>query len=133
MRVAIRRTLRVGAEAGTELEDFGVTPDEQHQITENDVLNGNIDLIAHAARMLATMPARRFDVVLEAGNDGLHIRLTTSGVDRVDAYLDGHPVASAPVFDNAVSLVIPNARPGIGIELFGYEGRSIVCMRRLVA
>src|SRR3712207_4451464 len=38
MRVSIRRTLRVGAQAGTELEDLGVVPDARHEMTRRDLL-----------------------------------------------------------------------------------------------
>jgi hypothetical protein len=53
MRVAIRRTTRVGANAGLPLEDLGVLPDEIHQLTRNDLMNGNPDLINEAARILS--------------------------------------------------------------------------------
>jgi hypothetical protein len=39
MRVAIRRTLRVGKSAGTPVEDLGVEPDERHRMTRRDVLS----------------------------------------------------------------------------------------------
>ena len=55
MRVAIRRTTRVGANAGLPLEDLGVIPDETHELTRNDVLNGNPDLINEATRILSEM------------------------------------------------------------------------------
>jgi hypothetical protein len=51
-RVAIRRTTRVGERPGVPVEDLGVEPDEIHLMTRADVLQGNIDLIAHAARIL---------------------------------------------------------------------------------
>nr|MDU9043025.1 S41 family peptidase [Candidatus Electrothrix aestuarii] len=51
-RVAIRRTTRVGANAGEPLEDFGVEPDEVHQTTLTDLTEGDIDLYAHAADLL---------------------------------------------------------------------------------
>ena len=38
MRVAIRRTLRVGALAGTPVEDLGVAADARHEMTRRDVL-----------------------------------------------------------------------------------------------
>ena len=38
MRVSIRRTLRVGVEGGTPVEDLGVTPDVRHRMTRDDVL-----------------------------------------------------------------------------------------------
>lgn len=52
MRVAIRRTTRVGANSGLPLEDLGVQPDEVHRMTRNDVLNGNQDLVEAATALL---------------------------------------------------------------------------------
>jgi len=52
MRVAIRRTTRVGDNAGLPLEDLGVHPDRLHRLTHNDVTNGNPDLIAAAVELL---------------------------------------------------------------------------------
>ena len=52
MRVAIRRTTRVGDNAGLPLEDLGVRPDTIHRMTRDDVLEGNRDLIAAAAAEL---------------------------------------------------------------------------------
>lgn len=53
MRVAIRRTIRVGENVGLPLEDLGVVPDQIHRLTRNDVLNDNEDLINVAAAILA--------------------------------------------------------------------------------
>ena len=53
MRVAIRRTTRVGENAGLPLEDLGVVPDATHRLTRNDLLNGNLDLIDEGARILS--------------------------------------------------------------------------------
>jgi C-terminal processing protease CtpA/Prc len=53
LRFAIRRTLRVGAHAGTELEDLGVRADITYQKTRDDLLHGNVDLILTATEHLA--------------------------------------------------------------------------------
>ncbi|WP_239502000.1 S41 family peptidase [Streptomyces qinglanensis] len=53
MRVAVRRTLRVGAQSGTPVEDLGVTPNRVHRMTRRDLLEGNADLLNRAGRMLA--------------------------------------------------------------------------------
>ena len=55
MRMAVRRSTRVGNQNGFPLEDFGVIPDYLHNMTRNDVLNGNVDLIEKAASILANM------------------------------------------------------------------------------
>jgi hypothetical protein len=52
LRVAFRRAIRVGPQAGNEIEDFGVTPDHCYEMTRNDLLRKNVDLISHAARLL---------------------------------------------------------------------------------
>ena len=53
LRVAVRRTVRVGDRSGTPVEDLGVVPDERHAMTRRDLLEGNADLIEHAGRLLA--------------------------------------------------------------------------------
>jgi C-terminal processing protease CtpA/Prc len=53
MRVAVRRTLRVGMNAGIPLEDLGVVPQHRHEMTRADLLDGNRDLIDSACRILS--------------------------------------------------------------------------------
>ena len=58
LRVAFRRSVRVGPNtAGNDVEDFGVRPDYFHAMTRNDLLQGNVDLIDHAARLLVDLGA----------------------------------------------------------------------------
>ncbi|MDT0353609.1 DNA/RNA non-specific endonuclease [Pseudonocardia charpentierae] len=54
MRIAIRRTLRVGLQAGTEIEDLGVEPLVVHDLTLRDLLEKprDADLLAAAAELL---------------------------------------------------------------------------------
>jgi Peptidase family S41 len=52
LRVAYRRSLRVGPQIGTDVEDFGVVPDYFHSMTRNDLLKGNVDVINCAASLL---------------------------------------------------------------------------------
>ncbi|WP_406723612.1 S41 family peptidase [Streptomyces sp. GD-15H] len=52
MRVSIRRTLRVGPQSGTPVEDLGVIPDERHQMTRRDLLEDNADLFDRAGQLL---------------------------------------------------------------------------------
>ena len=53
LRVAVRRTTRVGPQAGNVLEDLGVTPEVSYRMTRNDVLGHNQDLIDTAIDQLA--------------------------------------------------------------------------------
>lgn len=57
-QIPFRRFQRVGRQVGNEIEDFGVKADFVHTMTRNDILNGNVDLINHAARLLASKELR---------------------------------------------------------------------------
>jgi hypothetical protein len=48
MSVGVRRMLRVGAKAGIPLEDIGITVNVRHNMTLNDILNNNEDLLSTA-------------------------------------------------------------------------------------
>jgi hypothetical protein len=52
LRVAFRRSQRIGPQSGNDVEDFGITPDYVHYMTRNDLLKRNVDLIDRAASLL---------------------------------------------------------------------------------
>ena len=100
MRVSIRRTLRVGALAGTPVEDLGIRPTIRHEMTRRDVLEGNVDLLEKAGRLLAGRPCAGW-TSRRLASRGNHrpSRSTLTGVDRLDVYVDGRPRASTDVTD----------------------------------
>jgi C-terminal processing protease CtpA/Prc len=53
MRVAFRRSLRVGPRAGLPVEDLGTKADVVHRRTRRDVFENDADLFDHAGRLLA--------------------------------------------------------------------------------
>jgi C-terminal processing protease CtpA/Prc len=125
MRVAIRRSLRVGRLVGTELEDLGVSPDEHHKMTKRDILEGNPDLIEAAAAVLATLPRFTLDAQAKRSGASLKVDLTTGGLDRVDFELNGRPVNSIDVSDGAssLSLAAPSGQTSLGLK--GYKGKDL--------
>lgn len=52
-RVAIRRNVRVLNHAGTIVEDLGIKPDMEYNMTRADLLNDNVDLIKKASEIIA--------------------------------------------------------------------------------
>lgn len=131
MRVSIRRTLRVGDKAGSPVEDFGVRPDLRHAMTLRDVLEDNVDLIAAAGKILAGMPVRRLDLrtdlLTTTGKLGLHV----AGLDRVDVYLDGRPVATADIADDGEKTVdVPGASARQLLEVRGFNAGQLVAARK---
>lgn len=129
MRVAIRRMLRVGAEAGTEIEDLGIVPDATHPMTRADVLNGNTDLIAKAVEMLP-VSTRRFDLSPTSAGNMLTLTLTTGEVDYVEVFVDGRAQSSHDVIGNAVTIQVQFS-PQSRVDLRGYRNTGeLICMRR---
>ena len=114
-RVSVRRTLRVGADrVGTPVEDFGVVPDEVHELTRADIVGDNPDLLARAGELLAGRPAYTLALAdpPEVRPDGkVRMRLTTAGLDRVDVAFDGRPVASLDVAGGTLTRTLAPAAP----------------------
>ena len=125
-RVAIRRSTRVGVRSGEPLEDLGVIPDVPvYRMTRNDVLNHNVDLIAHACGILAGMPRQRLAASLNRQADGsLDVTVTTSNLGRVDVLLDGRTVHTLDVKDGPTRLTLPP-----GTQPAGTTAGSVVGFR----
>jgi len=134
-RVAVRRTTRVGIRAGVPLEELGVVPNEMHWMTLRDVMEGNVDLIEHAARLLAAQPEQRLSAsVIDDGNHGFKVEFTASQIDRVDLYLNGRPEGSHDVKPNSrpQSVRLPRARilpNGNVLQLRGFRNGDHVVSR----
>jgi hypothetical protein len=108
MRASIRRTLRVHERAGTPLEDLGVEPDVRRNLTRNDLLNGNVDLIDFAAGLLAGLPLRVLDAVARPVVGAIRpIDVTLDNVDRLDVFVDGRPHASRDVSPGQIVIKVP--------------------------
>jgi C-terminal processing protease CtpA/Prc len=133
-RVALRRSTRVGDRSGVLLEDLGVVPDELHLMTRNDVLNGNTDLISHAASLLANMPVVGLTATLAAGQAGGSppaVTATTKNLDRLDVFVDGRPRLTLDVADGPTTFNLPAAAtPGL-LELQGFQKGRLVAAARL--
>jgi hypothetical protein len=130
MRVSIRRTLRVGALAGTPVEDLGVRPDVRHEMTRRDVLEGNVDLLEKAGAMLAGRPRRRLDLTAftSRGND-LVLEMELSGLDRVDVYVDGRPRLSTDVTDGPRELSLDDCGSAGVVRVQGFAAEELVAAR----
>src|SRR5262245_52445577 len=112
MRVAIRRTLRVGPLSGTPVEDLGVTPDVRHRMTANDVLQGNIDLLERAGQLLAALPVRTLLVTATPGAGGnVAVQIQSANLDRADIFVDDRPRATVDLVGATTSVTV-NGGPG---------------------
>jgi len=129
-RVAIRRSTRVGTHSGTPVEDLGVAPDEIHWMTKNDVLNGNVDLINHAASLLAGMPTYTLSAAVSPGGSSaapISIKATTKNLDRLDVFINQRPRLTIDVTDGATTLALPEGTIGpVLLELCGFKQDRLV-------
>jgi cytosine/adenosine deaminase-related metal-dependent hydrolase len=133
MRVAVRSMLRTGEHAGTPLEDLGVTPDYWHQLSKDDLLYGNIDLLNRAAGILAARPARNLDVTVKAVTDeAVEVEVTTANLSRLDVYLDERPQQSLDVSDGVRVLTFALPTGGATeLLLRGYNDGQLAAIHRL--
>ena len=132
LRVALRRSLRVRKNAGIEVEELGIVPDEVHAMTRADVLHGNRDLIAHAARLLSAMPAFLLLTELRVGDRGSVVVVTSQNVDRLDVTLGGRPFGSEKLGLRMLQTRV--ALPPHGndvVELLGYRKGKLVARKRI--
>ena len=117
MIVAMRRSMRVGLRAGSPLEEFGVSPDVLHLMTKRDVLDDNVDLLAHAARLirqqpsfqLSLTPVRGKEIVVSAASK-VPSSKTRRAISRVDVYVNGRPGRCI----DAVNGTVPPTHVAIG-------------------
>jgi hypothetical protein len=131
LRVAIRRTLRVGKLAGTPVEDLGVKPHETHRMTKADLLDGNVDLLNRAGALLAALPVRRLDLKTSVSGTTLTVAIDAQSIDRVDLYLDDRPISSEDL-SGPLGIDILEVTPGQLLRADGYQTGSLVASRRQV-
>ncbi|MGM9509880.1 S41 family peptidase [Larkinella sp. GY13] len=128
LRVAVRRTLRVGRRAGTPVEDFGVIPDERHFLTRNDLLNKNQDLINRAGAILSTLPVRKLKTRSEKlATNQVGFTVEVQGITRIDVYVAERPIESIDIKLNQTAFTLSTAaetrRP---LEIRAYDGSDLV-------
>jgi len=130
LRVAIRRTLRVGALAGTPVEDLGIQPTFRHQMSRWDVLENNKDLLARAGELLAARTVYRLEVdaTLDAGGT-LSIQLDVANLDRADIYVDGRPRDSIDLAGNAATVTVAGVPGAKLLRVDAFAGGQLAAAR----
>ncbi|MEM6588766.1 MAG: S41 family peptidase [Pseudomonadota bacterium] len=127
LRVAIRRTLRVGENAGTPLEDLGVRPDFRHALTRDDLLNSNVDLLNRAGEILTDMKSYSLEANVSGTPQGQQVSVSTEGLDRLDLYIDGRPTSSHDIADGMHAIDI--GQGGTVLRLEGFDAGSLAASR----
>jgi C-terminal processing protease CtpA/Prc len=134
MRVSLRRTLRVGAAAGQPVEDLGVQPDTIHDMTRDDLLHGNQDLLEHAGQILAAGTVRVLDAdVTSLDGHNVTLEVTTRAIGSLDVYVDGRPhgPGGIPTQDGTTPVLVRLSPGRRTIRLEGFTGGTLMAARQL--
>jgi imidazolonepropionase-like amidohydrolase len=144
MRVAARRTTRVGTKQGDILEDLGVTPDIRHRMTRRDLLEGNVDLIDTAIADLATRKSHPTTISLapRLGQPPLVVVHATN-VKRIDARVEiptasgieqrwfaSRAVRRGRVELDLAEILDRGTRGAVVVQVSGYDDDTLVARRR---
>src|SRR5438067_2909593 len=112
LRIAIRRSIRVGDREGRPLEELGITPNRRYYMTKLDLKGHNDDLIAEAVRHVRTRPVyslsvkqvegkrRTYEIVASSTARRAH---THKKIFRVDVSVNGWPFRSLMATNGNVS------------------------------
>jgi len=136
MRVAIRRTVRVGQMAGSVVEDLGITPDYTHRMTRDDVLNGNRNLIEEATRILSSLKTYSLRVTLEYRTGvPATANVETRNISWISVLLNGRPRGSFDVSDGVIPINLREiagavSGEGLCLEIQGFVGDQLVAISR---
>ena len=132
LSLVIRRVLRVGPNAGAPLEDYGVVADERHEMTRNDIMNNDADLMSTAAELLIGGTPRRFDIALSEADGKLTATFEALGIDRADVVVDGRPRLSVDLGDNPGPVVVPGAGTPKRVRIEGYDQGGLVAVHTFI-
>jgi hypothetical protein len=122
MRVAIRRTVRVGELSGTPVEDLGVTPDIRYSLTRDDVLEGNVDLLNRAGEILAKLTVHELSATAKVGANGdLVVKLKFANLDRADIAVDDRPRATVDLTGTTATVTIPQVPDAKTVRIAAYD------------
>jgi hypothetical protein len=125
--MSMRRAVRSGDADGVLIEDNGIAG-QPYAMTLRDIFKGNKDLIEHCAVLLAAQPVTQLDVKRVRGK----VTITTAGLDHIDVYADGHPIAAGmPLARNGTrALQLP---AGVRVvEVVGFTDNVVRQRRRLL-
>ena len=99
-----------------------------YAITRNDLLAGNGDLLLRCVALLRQQPLSALAVALD--KPGRKVSFSARGLDRIDAFVDGHPAGSFAVAEGG-SIDVPFAAASKRVEAAGFKGDLLLQRRRV--
>jgi hypothetical protein len=134
--VAMRRSIRVGPRVGKLLEELGIEPDKRHYMTKRDLLEGNIDLIRHAVRILKEKPVYSLSLkpfrrktgsgVIIAAQSKVAPQKKLENISYVDVYFDRRLYKTFDAKDGRVTTkaIFPRGRRKREVLVQAFDGTN---------
>ena len=109
MGLAIRRSSRVGINAGNVIEDEGVKRDVPYQITRNDILQGDRDLLRFACAQLGREQTGLLRIVKAEALDpeGISLIVDAKNIFRIDCFVNGMQQCSFAAVEGVNIFFVP--------------------------
>ena len=144
LRIAIRRSIRVGQREGRPLEELGITPNRRYYMTKRDLVGRNEDLVTEAVRILRDKPIYSLSVKPVAGKRRTFEIAATSKTPRADAHqkifrvdvsVNGWPYRSLPARNGNVAPTMVTfdeiKRPhSVVVQAFDYNNSLVAAYRQ---
>jgi len=124
---AFRRATRARANEGLPIEDVGISG-TSYEMTRNDLLNGNPDLIATCIKALKELPWSRMTATVDTAARTIEVK--TTGLDLLDVKFDGRSQFSKPI-DDASPVLIPYPARTKTVDLEGCLESATLQRRRI--
>ena len=124
---AFRRATRARANEGLPIEDVGISG-TSYEMTRNDLLNGNPDLIATCIKALKELPWSRMTATADTAARTIEVK--TTGLDLLDVKFDGRSQFSKPI-DDASPVLIPYPARTKTVDLEGCLESATLQRRRI--
>ncbi len=135
LRVALRRSLRVGPSAGLELEERGVVPDEPWDVTRRDLLEADADLLARARDLLLAKPWRQLSLEPHPPHHKLRrkLRIHARHTDFVNVTWNGRPIQTHDINTGAGGHTIEIEVPSTGrLCVQAFENHLVTASRTIL-
>jgi hypothetical protein len=129
LSLSFRRATRSGPGEGLPIEDVGIEG-RGYAMTADDLLHDNRDMLSTLIAELRALPFSRCQPAIDPRVRTIDV--ATSGLDRLDLLVDGHPGSSMRVVEGR-SIRFDYPASASTLEIFGFKGEELRQRRRLIA
>jgi Peptidase family S41 len=129
--ITMSRCMRVGKNEGKLIEDLGITPDREYQMTCKDITDENKDLITEASLELTKMPVYDLDIKVRSTGNAYVLTCRTLNLTSVQVFVGDRYLTGGDASDGrAIELSVPNEYESV--VAFGFNKDEIAAKSIIV-